>query len=82
MSALETRGFEGGSREWLEQKRQTERREARALGNARSNPARFGRTDNLVYGEVSEWPNERAWKARVPNGTAGSNPALSANLSF
>jgi hypothetical protein len=30
------------------------------------------------YGEVSEWPNEHAWKACVPNGTAGSNPALSA----
>jgi hypothetical protein len=27
---------------------------------------------------VSEWPIEHAWKACVPQGTAGSNPALSA----
>ena len=33
-------------------------------------------------GEVSEWPNERAWKARVSQGTVGSNPTLSAISSF
>ena len=31
-------------------------------------------------GEVSEWSNEHAWKACVPHGTAGSNPALSATI--
>lgn len=32
-------------------------------------------------GEVSEWSIEHAWKACVPQGTAGSNPALSAKPS-
>ncbi len=27
---------------------------------------------------MSEWPNVQAWKVCVPQGTAGSNPALSA----
>jgi hypothetical protein len=31
-------------------------------------------------GEVSEWLKEHAWKACVVNATAGSNPALSANI--
>ncbi len=31
-----------------------------------------------AFGEVSEWPNVQAWKVCVPQGTAGSNPALSA----
>ncbi len=29
---------------------------------------------------MSEWPNEHAWKACVPQGTEGSNPSLSAIL--
>ena len=32
-------------------------------------------------GEVSEWPNVQAWKVCVPQGTAGSNPAFSADKS-
>ena len=28
---------------------------------------------------MSEWSNVHAWKACVPQGTAGSNPVLSAN---
>ncbi len=34
----------------------------------------------ICLGEMSEWPNEHAWKACVPKGTEGSNPSLSANL--
>ncbi len=33
-------------------------------------------------GEVSEWSIEHAWKACVLQGTAGSNPALSANINY
>jgi hypothetical protein len=34
-----------------------------------------------VFGEVSEWLKEHAWKVCVSQkGTAGSNPALSASL--
>ena len=29
-------------------------------------------------GEVLEWSNRRAWKARVAKATVGSNPTLSA----
>ena len=32
----------------------------------------------IPHGEVSEWSIEHAWKACVLQGTAGSNPALSA----
>lgn len=35
----------------------------------------------LKNGEVSEWPNVQAWKVCVPQGTAGSNPAFSADKS-
>ena len=31
---------------------------------------------------MSEWSKVRAWKARVEQSTAGSNPVLSANDSF
>jgi hypothetical protein len=31
------------------------------------------------FGEVSEWPNEHAWKVCLPQGNVGSNPTLSAN---
>lgn len=34
----------------------------------------------IKTGEVSEWPNVQAWKVCVPQGTAGSNPALSAKI--
>ena len=38
---------------------------------------------SLTHGEMSEWSNVHAWKACVLNGTAGSNPVLSARqLSF
>ena len=33
----------------------------------------------IHLGEVSEWSIEHAWKACVLQGTAGSNPALSAS---
>ena len=32
-----------------------------------------------IFGEVSEWPIELAWKACIPQGIEGSNPSLSAN---
>jgi hypothetical protein len=32
----------------------------------------------LHNGEVTEWPIVQHWKCCVPQGTAGSNPALSA----
>ena len=32
----------------------------------------------LHSGEVTEWPIVQHWKCCVPQGTAGSNPALSA----
>ena len=36
--------------------------------------------DNIiVLGEVAEWSNVPDSKSGVPQGTAGSNPALSAN---
>ena len=35
---------------------------------------------NLASGEVAEWSNARAWKARVLKGTQGSNPCLSVVL--
>ncbi len=31
-----------------------------------------------LFGEVTEWPIVLHWKCSVPQGTAGSNPALSA----
>ena len=31
-----------------------------------------------AHGEVTEWPIVQHWKCCVPQGTAGSNPALSA----
>ena len=31
-----------------------------------------------VYGEVSEWPKEHAWKVCKSKGFEGSNPSLSA----
>ena len=34
-----------------------------------------------LFGEVTEWPIVRHWKCRVPQGTAGSNPALSVRKS-
>jgi hypothetical protein len=30
-------------------------------------------------GEMAEWSKAHAWKVCVPNGTAGSNPALTAS---
>ena len=33
-------------------------------------------------GEVTEWPIVQHWKCCVPQGTAGSNPALSAIFCF
>ena len=36
----------------------------------------------IQHGEVSEWSIEHAWKACVLQGTAGSNPALSAKFIF
>ena len=35
---------------------------------------------NPLLGEVAEWSNVPDSKSGVPQGTAGSNPALSANL--
>ena len=34
------------------------------------------------FGEVAEWPNVPDSKSGVPQGTVGSNPTLSANLSI
>ena len=31
-------------------------------------------------GDLSEWPNEHAWKACLPQGNEGSNPSVSAEL--
>ena len=33
-----------------------------------------------LFGEVSEWPKEHAWKVCVPQGTEGSNPSLTAKF--
>ncbi len=33
---------------------------------------------DALIGEMSEWPNEHAWKACVQQCTEGSNPSLSA----
>ncbi len=38
----------------------------------------LGKIRALFYGEVSEWSNVRLSKSRVPQGTVGSNPTLSA----
>jgi hypothetical protein len=49
-------------------------------GNAGSNPvpsARFVST--TTHGEMTEWSKVRDWKSRVPKGTGGSNPFLSAS---
>jgi hypothetical protein len=35
---------------------------------------------NSFSGEMAERPKARAWKARVPKGTVGSNPTLSAKF--
>ena len=45
-------------------------------------------SDNLSFekanniGEVAEWSNAHRWKRCVPQGTAGSNPVLSATVIF
>ena len=36
------------------------------------------KTNLISEGEVTEWPIVQHWKCCVPQGTAGSNPALSA----
>jgi hypothetical protein len=35
--------------------------------------------DRMFLGEMAERSKARAWRARVPKGTVGSNPTLSAN---
>ncbi len=49
-----------------------------ALASVGSNPTLSA---TICYsGEVLEWPNRRAWKARVAvKATVGSNPTLSAS---
>ena len=46
-----------------------------------SNPTLSGEYGTLPHcGEVLEWSNRRAWRARRPKGLVGSNPTLSASF--
>ena len=54
------------------------RRGSNWFGVDRPPAARLG--DPLSSGEVAEWSNARAWKARIPQGIGGSNPPLSASF--
>ena len=50
--------------------------------NAEPNAAKLQSNWLLLPGEMSEWSKEHAWKVCVPHGTEGSNPSLSATLSY